>query len=235
MRVPRTSSARISLTSPRSGWNSGSGAPAHARTRTARRSAVSASKPRSVGPSAPMRNDGVNVHPARWTCDEAEPMSATIRGSTFAPSTSSSTRFPARGAKAPPSAHPPAGAATGRWPWRASRRRWCAATAASTVLPSTSSTRRRASGATTRYGVGVVVTGGGGGGGWGVVTGGVTCGGAGGAGAGAGFGLGGGAGCAGVGWEVVVTGGGEYVGVVYVGVYEYDVSGGETVWPPITG
>ena len=64
MRVPPASAWHASRTSPRSGWKSGSGAPAQASTRTSTRSAASASSSRSVGPPSSSRKDGVEV-PAR--------------------------------------------------------------------------------------------------------------------------------------------------------------------------
>ena len=63
--------AHASRTSPRSGWKSGSGAPAQASTRTSTRSAASASSSRSVGPSSSSRKAGSKCQPARWTCERA--------------------------------------------------------------------------------------------------------------------------------------------------------------------
>ena len=98
MRVPPASSWHACRTSPRSGWKSGSGAPAQARTRTSTRSAASARSSRSVGPSSSSRNEASKCQPARWTCERAERIASAMRGSASAPSRNGSTRQPARGA-----------------------------------------------------------------------------------------------------------------------------------------
>src|SRR5437868_6806050 len=142
MRVPCTSLSRISRTSPRSGWKSGSGAPAQASTRTGTCSAVSPSSPASVGPSSPSLIPGVKYQPATCTCERAASTSAAMRGSAATPSTRSSTELPARTGKVAVSAQLSADASnTCPWPIRARRRRWWARTARSTPSPIASSMR----------------------------------------------------------------------------------------------
>ena len=96
--VPAQTRSRIFRTARREGRKSGSGAPAHVRTRTSIRDASSASRfRRTVGASPRVRaNSGETSQPARCTCDCACRSSAAIRGSASAPSIRTSSE-PRRG------------------------------------------------------------------------------------------------------------------------------------------
>ena len=103
MRVCAVSRSCIFRTSPREGRKSGTGAPAHASTRTSMRSASSARRLRRIvgSPSRSSAKSGVKYQPVRWTCDRALRSASAIRGNASAPSTRISRVFPSRTSKPP--------------------------------------------------------------------------------------------------------------------------------------
>src|SRR5579884_461987 len=141
IRVPEARLRIASRTSPRSGWKSGSGEPAHASTRTSTRSAAAARSSRSETPRRSSWKDGSKCQPARCTLSAADSIAATTRGNAAAPSTWIATSFPSRGGGSPP-AHPPGGASSASSrPSLRRRRRWCATTSRSRPSPTLRSSR----------------------------------------------------------------------------------------------
>ena len=148
-RVPPQSSAMPFRTVARVGRKSGSGAPAHASTRTSTRSESSASRLRSTTGFEPRTSpkSGEKCQPARCTCELAAARSECIRVAACSPSISTSSEQSGRGGGSPGLQSLPSAASAPPCPSRSSRRRWCAATELDTAAPMRRSTPSRMSSA----------------------------------------------------------------------------------------